>query len=401
MATDRPSHAATYADLSAAVHRLGAALRECLEAVLPSLDGARACGRALGLKRQLGWRAFTVATSSDLPSVLAALPRRVGWTMIIQGLRKCECPERKLQLLERAVTQVLQSIEPGRMSKPMLRSLAAGRLDGPKQTAELLRARRAMREAATDVYGVHCTSQLGMYVLGAADSGGWIDLVTALAHDGLKRRRPGPPVAIKWLTKASHLSGGARRSSRPLGTSARQGWLVADLSTPGVWGSHLGVQVTASGPLVYFESGAESRSKPVRAVFAERMERAGTVGWPDDLCVVHLMPLIPTELCVFEVWIHRSIRRITEPSASLKDTLHLAITGGDAVDMVPLSLEAQAAPIAGQLLPPELASMDGLHAQLLSRAAKSLGAAPSDFVGFRVVVPDPPTGTTVSLRWRM
>jgi hypothetical protein len=397
----RPGYSATHADLSAAVERLGVELRECLEAVLPSLDGARACGRALGLKRQLGWRIYTVATSSDLPSVLAALPRRAGWALAMQGLRKAGCPDRKHRRLEQSVADVLRLIEPGRMSRAMLRSLAAGRLDGPKRTAELLRARRAMRLAAEDLYGAGCALQVAMFVLGRADDEGWIDMVSALAYDGLRRPRPGPPVAIKWVTRASPGGAAPKRPSRPLGASGREGWLVADLSTPGVWNDRLRVEDAAVGPIIWLASGGEPEAVPLRTVFAEFLPRAGTVGWPDDRVVLQVMPMIPTELCILDVWIHRSVRRITEPSASLRDSMHLATPGGDAVDTVSLPLEAQAAPVTGPGLPPEFASLDGVHAELLSRAAKQLGAAPTDFVGFRVVVPDPPTGTTVSLRWRM
>ncbi len=45
------SYSNARSELSASVRRLSAELRECLEAVLPTLDGARACGRALGIKR--------------------------------------------------------------------------------------------------------------------------------------------------------------------------------------------------------------------------------------------------------------------------------------------------------------------------------------------------------------
>ena len=397
----RSSYADARSELSASVRRLSAELRECLEAVLPTLDGARACGRALGLKRQLGWSAYTVATSSDLPSVLAALPRRAGWAMIMDGLRAARCPERKVKLLAGAVDEVMRSIDPGRMSKAMLRSLAAGRLDSSRQTAALLRARRAMREAASRIYGVRCAAQVGTFVLGPAHADGWVNVVTWVLHEGLERLRPGPPVALKWLAQAWHPAWKDTRSSRPLGASARHGWLVADLSTPGAWERYLRIQPGALGPVVYFETGAEFRTKPVRTVFAELLERGGTVGSSDDMVDLHVTPLIPTRLCVFEVWIHRSLRVITEPAASLRETPHLTISGAEAVDMVPLPLEAQATSIAEPTLPSELSSANAAHAEMLTRAAKALGAAPSDFVGHRVVVPDPPTGASVSLRWRM
>lgn len=397
----RTSYADACSDLSAAVKRLSTELRECLEAVLPTLDGARACGRALGLKRQLGWSAYTVATSSDLPSVLAALPRRAGWAMILDGLRTARCPTRKLRPLEDAVDEVMRSIDPGRMSKPMLRSLSAGRLDSTRQTAALLRARRAMREAASQIYGVRCRAQIGTFVLGPADAEGWVNVATCLVHEGVERLRPGPPVALKWLAQAWHPAWKDTRSSQPLGATARHGWLVDDLSTPGAWERYLRIQPGALGPVVYFETGAESRTKPVRTVFAELLERGGTVGSSDDTVDLHVTPMIPTRLCIFEVWIHRSLRVITQPAASLRETPHLTIAGAEAVDMVPLPLEAHAVAIEEPTLPAELSSTNAAHAEILARAAKALGAAPADFVGHRVVVPDPPTGASVSLRWRM
>jgi hypothetical protein len=258
-----------------------------------------------------------------------------------------------------------------------------------------------MREAASRIYGVRCKAQIGTFVLGPADAEGWVNVVTWLVHEGVERLRPGPPVALKWLAQAWHPAWKATRSSRPLGTSARHGWLVTDLSTPGIWDRYLRIQPGALGPVVYFETGAESRTKPVRTVFSELLERGGTVGGPDDTVDLHVTPLIPTRLCIFEVWMHRSLRVVTEPAASLRETPHLTISGAEAVDMVPLPLEARASEIGEPTLPAELSSVNAAHAQMLARAAKALGTSPKDFVGHRVIVPDPPTGASVSLRWRM
>ena len=70
-----PRQPTGFADVVAEVATLREALRDALEGVLPESSGGRACGRALGLKHNLGWKVYTVATSTDTPTVLRLLPR--------------------------------------------------------------------------------------------------------------------------------------------------------------------------------------------------------------------------------------------------------------------------------------------------------------------------------------
>jgi hypothetical protein len=69
--------------------------------------------------------------------------------------------------------------------------------------------------------------------------------------------------------------------------------------------------------------------------------------------------------------------------------------------MIPLPLEARAVGIVKPDLPAALRGANRAHARMLERSAEALGAAVSDFVGYRVVVPDPPMGATIHLQWRM
>ena len=388
-------------ELTTLVDHLRSELREALEAVIPVLDGARACGRALGLKRGLGWKIYAVATSSELPEAIAALPREAGWRLVFASLRKARCPATKLAALEKAVATLQDRLESGDFRRPMLRAIAAGQLDSPRETASLLMARRAVREGNEEICGIRCRSRLGFYAIGAADGEGRISLATCSIKDGLRRLRPGPPVAIKSLSRAWHPQWEEDKYARPLGTSARSGWLVADLSTPGVWEDHLEIRDGSRGPIVYFEETATEADRAVRTVFAEFMKHAGTTGHADDRVDIHFGVSLPTAHCAFEAWIHRSLVLKTEPSASLAASLELVPARESEGDLVPLPLETRAERLEAPALPASLRAIARTHREMLSRAAAALDATVDDFVGYRVAVPDPPIGARIRLRWRM
>ena len=90
-------------DAALELHR---ALRDALEQVLPALDGARACGRALGLKRHLGWQIYAIARTSDHATVIRSLPKARGWKLVLESLRKQGCPEKSLRALREAIQKL-------------------------------------------------------------------------------------------------------------------------------------------------------------------------------------------------------------------------------------------------------------------------------------------------------
>lgn len=388
-------------ELNTAAEQLRAELRTCLEAALPTLDGARACGRALGLKRQLGWRAYTVATATDLASALEAMPRRAGWRLVLAALRKTRCPEARVHALNEKADAMLALLESGRINRAMLRSLAAGRLDSPRETAALLKARRATREGSEQIHGIRCSAQLGAYVIGPADAAGWVDIVTLMEYDALQRLRPGPAIAVKAVNRMWHSEWKESRTSRPLGSDTGRGGLVSDLSTPDVWERNLRLKAVEGRSIIQFEAGGAGSVSPVHLVFAEHIERGGTVGKAEDLVDLLLAVNVPSEFCVFEAWVHRSHHRITDPVAALQGTLNPMGSFADMVGVAPLALEAQAGEIKDVPLPRSLRAAGTVHAQALDRVAMVFGAPLADFVGFRVIVPDAPIGSRVHLRWRM
>lgn len=391
-------------EFTASIERLRLELRECLDATLPKLDGARACARALGLKRDLGWRIYALATSADLATSAGALPRRSGWTLVSRSLRNAGCPPRKLAALSEASAATLRLVETGKVGRSMLRVLAAGRLNSARETASLLRARRAIRQGCEEMYGVHCDAQVATWMIGPPDRAGRVDLLTCVELEGLLRLRPGFPVSIHRLSKVWGRKGKAGRNARALGTSPQHGWLIDDLSTPGAWERHLHFRETNFGPVVLLGSPAAGTAGPIRAVFADRVERAGKVGSEDDAVDLQFFITAPAAHGVAEVWLHRSIPLRSEPAASLIgsfDGIEMSAMPTASSPLMPLPLEAQVARIDSPGLPAPLRAMSAGHAELLRRSALVLRGDLADFVGFRVMLPDPPIGMRVAMRWRM
>lgn len=391
-------------EFSSRLGDLQAALRECLEAVLPSVDGARACARALGLKRGLGWKAYTIATSPDRPTMLAALPRRPGWNAVLARLRAARCPPKKLRRLTESIEAVLEELDSGRVGMPLPRVLAAGRLEGASGAAEIRRLRRAIRRCLEQIYGVRCRGQVGTWMIGPPDARGRVDLVSSMEFAGLMRLRPGPPVSLKRRGRVSRAHGGPRASGVSLGTQLEKGWLIGDLSVPSGWNEHLRCDETGGDPVAVLESGTSGMKVPIRPVFAECIRRGGTFNRTHRSVDLKFVSSIPVAHVAFEVWMHASFRRLIDPVASLLGSAELAAlptAGPVGWSAVPFLLEAEVTPIDSLALPAPLRAMGAVHAELLRRAAAALGPDLSEFVGFRVALPDPLVGFPVAMRWRM
>ena len=199
---DEPDFEAILSALSDSVDELQRVLREALDVSLsPSSSGVRACGRALGVTRFLGWSCWNVAYALDLPTALHALPGTRGWNAIIEGLRGQGCPAPLLARLRRAVADLSQRLPAGRMNAALLRSIAAGTLDTAHQAGAVRRARRQARAAAEVLHGMRADGNVAAFVLAPSPHGGRIDAATFSIFEGLRRLRPGPAWPIyRWLS---------------------------------------------------------------------------------------------------------------------------------------------------------------------------------------------------------
>ncbi len=393
--------AATVAEVSGLVATLRESLRESLRSVLPELSGGRACGRALGLKRDLGWKVYTIATSTDTPTVLRLLPRRTGWNLVLKGLREAKCPETRIRALEAAIDSIAERLDAARIDRALLRAVAAGGLDTARESLAMVRGRAAARKANEEIYGVRAEALLGTYLIGPPDAKHRVGSFGVTQFEGLCRLRPGPAVPVHCSLQAWHVGWKGIRAGRGAGGGRGVPSLVADLSDPAIEAGLVRAVDRPPGTVVEYLGDGSEPPRGYRAVFADFLPHGGTAGPADDRGDLSLVIDLPIAHAMLEVWLHRSVRRTSEPAAALFGPFVRVPTVGEATDLMRLPLEATAEAIAKPSLPRAFTAGKPAHHEMLRRGAATLGRPLDEFDGFRIVVRDPPIGSRITLAWRM
>jgi hypothetical protein len=392
---------ATFATLSTHTTKLRIAMQEALEKVLPLSSGARACGRALGLKRSLGWQVYALANASDAATTLRALPRVQGWDFILQAFARSGCPARELNAL-RAEAKALESfLRLSRIDRDLLRAAACGGLDSARETNAMLRARRAATTANERIFGIAAHTILTAVILAPADRRGRFDSISATFLHGIKRSRAGSPWPI-YLSAEMTAKRGERLQvgSRSRGSEGALPFLE-ELSTPKLLKD--GLQRREHGEAVLYEllDRGAARSEPVHTCFLEHQRAAGTCEHTGERSELHLSTNLPTRFAIFEVWIHRSHQLSTKPSASLVGSPRVFGTFPEPPESLRLPLDADAEEITSSKLPTATRSCCALRRALLQRAFEVSGHDVEEFEGFRVIVRDPPIHARIVLAWHM
>ena len=380
-------------DTALALHR---ALRDTLERVLPAMDGARACGRGLGLRRNLGWQVYTIAHTADHASVIRALPKLRGWELVLKSLETRGCPAKPLQTLRTAIRNMEAQLVPGATSQPLLRAVAAGALDTPAQRAAMLRARANATRANEFLHGIGLTSYLSSFVIGPAGTGGAVGMAAATSIHGIHRIRPSAAWPI-YYTLEAHEKGSQRGvTTMKHGTKGIPA-LVRDLSSPDAITGCLRMHRDGETQMVELLDRGTANADPLDLAFLEHLEHVGTLQEARAHWRLMFLMTTPTERTVTEVWFHRSVKLANDPSAMLMSSpnLNRRVLAEHGLERLPL--EAIAVPIEGPTLPASARRHSAVHAELLQRAAKRLGAPLSEFTGFQLVVPNPPWMSMVAM----
>lgn len=401
-AHERPTDlTATFATLSACTTSLRRAMHDALEKVLPLSSGARACGRALGLRRSLGWQVYALANASDAATTLRALPRAQGWDLILQAFDRAGCPARELNALRTEAKALESFLRLSRIDRDMLRAAACGGLDSARETDAMLRARRAATSANERIFGISAHTLMTAVLLAPADARGRFDSISATFLHGIKRSRAGSAWPIFLSAETT-----ARRGEKlQIGSKARHTAtarpFVEELSTPKL--ATDGLHRREHGDAILYEllDRGPARSEPVHACFLDHQPRAGTCEHAGERSELHLSTNLPTRYAIFEVWIHRSHRWTTQPSASLVGSPRVFGTFPEPPESLRLPLDADAEAITSSKLPPAMRSCTALRTALLERAFDESGHDVSEFEGFRVIVRDPPIHARIVLAWHM
>lgn len=381
------AQSATLAARALALHH---ALRTLLDRVLPSLDGARACGRALGIRRHLGWQLFTIAHTTDCAGIIRALPQRRGWAIIERALVAKGATKDEMRALLRSVDAFQGLLDTSGEARSMLRAAAAGALDTKPQRDMTLRMRSDAMCANAYIHGIKVRSYISSIMIGPARPRGVVDLAAATTIDGLRRTRPGSA----WPIYHTMESVDNQRASRGVcsGRYRAPGIppLVLDLSTNAAVENCLRLRDDGKTQFVELLDRGAARSKSMRLAFLELLPRAGSVRRSDTESRLLFLMNTPTERAAVEVWLHRSVELRNDPSALLLSSPNLDRRVLSAYELERLPLERSAEPITGSRIAGISSRVTACHSELLRRGSDRLGAAMADFRGFRLEVMNPP-----------
>ena len=392
--------------VSAEVEALQSALRAALESVLPESTGARACGRALGLTRFLGWATWNLAYAPDVPAAIRSLPGIRGWKSILAALRKHGCPDGRVSTLEKASASVTEIFSKRKISVTLLRSIAVGGLDTERDATRIRSARRDARAAAETLLGVRASLNAVASIVGPPDPDGFVDMASLSLFAGLERLRPGPAWPIFRWSYINREGRGASPQRAAIEPGAKLP-LVARLSSPGLDAAELRLVEHERHPIFEFLAPRPGRIGGLQAAFGEWTRHGGQILPTETRTDICLVATIPTRTAILDLFLHRDVPFVGEAAAGLytaPDPMGVArMREGDQhlVESGRLPLEVEATTPAGTGLPARWKSCDAAWRALVDRGFRAIRGRPADFRHIRIEVPDPPLHGSVALRWRL
>ena len=390
--------------LSIQVNAVQTALRGALDGIASDESGARACGRALGLTRSLGWLIWNTAFAPDLPAALRAMPGDKGWKMLFEGLARRGCAPTRVAALTQAVQDLKTALRARNLHPTLLRSISSGALDTQVESRRMTLARKRAREAAEVMYGVRSTITCSGMVIGPPDAEGGVDTVGVVLFDGLARLRPGP----EWPIFEGLLNYGNPAFESTQLQPSSVAWTLDHICTPGTVGSLLRPSRSADHLVVFADRG-DASCKPIRAAFGQRALRCGRVTATADSGPVHphvsMIVTVPTKLASFDVLVHEAVPMHAIPAGALYGppdpwpTTDLSHGMPHRLEAKRLPLEATVEQLQEEAPPAGISALRTPWREMLALAIGAVPAEAHEFRRYRLTVKDPPMHGRILMRW--
>ena len=392
-----PEFARLAAELSEALAHVRHALREILDRLLPDDSGVRAFARSLDLELTSAWRCWNLAHVADASKALKALPGDRAWNTILARFEARGVEKPLLDELRRAIQEVSTLLADRRLSRSILRAIAAGQLDSSREVEAMLAARREGVRSNTRLYGLHGKTRLAAVMLAPGTAPGRLSLACGGCFDRLVRTRPGMPWPIHRQSVVTEASGATLHRHRSLGDVPELPMVISRLSSKCLVGSAIRRGRRHSWETIDLCDLSAAQRDGVRLVHAEARPDAGSIAPGEVMRFLHQEPAtLPLDLLVLDLFIHRSIDRHTEPTASLYGTPIPAEHLASWEESVRLPLEAEPERLDSPRLPRRLAAADAPYRAGLRIMAESLGAKLDAFDLFRLTVPAPPLFSVIA-----
>jgi hypothetical protein len=221
-------------------------------------------------------------------------------------------------------------------------------------------------------------------------SDGVVGMASATSIHGIRRSRPGAAWPIYYTLETHDDQQTKKEVATEKHRSGTVGPLVRDLSSPCAGSGCLRVHYDGETRMVELLDRGAANAEPLDLAFVEHVAKAGKLRVASTGWRLMFLMTTPTERTVTEVWFHRSVRLTNDPAAMLMSSpnLNRRVLAEHGLERLPL--EASAVEIKRPTLPATLRQHAEVHAELLSRAARRLGASIDEFTGFQLDVANPP-----------
>lgn len=388
-------------ELAGRARTLSEALAVALADVVRDPTAVRACGRVLGVDKNLAWRLVRLSEASDLASVLSSRPGSRGWNLARSALVRAGCKASLVDSLSAAREAFEQEIVDRRIDGQTLRFLAYGGLETDKSRTEIRKIRRDAAEMAAIRFGTRAHALVTSYLATPTGEDDLLDLCSMTMLLGLRRIGPGPNLEIHRGT-VTESDSRMERFCAAIGAHRGAGSLVTSLSSPDA-AEQLIVTADPARSIVHFRGDEASPAAGIDLTFIESLPRAaytfarhageiGSYGAP---------VLVPTAWFVLEVLVDRSVRWGGTAEAAMFSQIAGPSNRVRYFDPQRLPMVETPESGASTLLPPELEGWRALHRSALERAAAAAGRELADFEMHRLTFAHPPLSTNLVMRWRL
>jgi hypothetical protein len=392
MTTQPTEYQSIVTEISGALTTLRRTLRVLLDRLMPQSYGVRSFGRALGLEVTTAWRCWTIAHVADASQALKAIPGARAWESLLSRLASKGATPDEIAAVRAAIEQVNSVIRSRKLSHATLRVLAAGGLDSSREAASILEARRSGMRAGAKLYGVHCKTRMMGTLVAPGTVPGSVALGFGGCFDGLERTRPGMPWPIMELSASLSHDRGVVERQLSLGDDARVPAVISTLSTGGIIGREIRLGHRRESDTLELGDVSPDRREPLRLFHAEANPNVGMLDTGDtpSFSAVDKV-LLPTEMCVIDLLVHRRLPRLTEPAAAMYATSVSQARLADWFESVRIPLEARTEQVDSIALPRRLAPLNTGYRATLERIANALSSSIDEYDMFRLELPYPPT----------
>ena len=372
-----------------------------LAATVRDPTAVRACGRVLGVDKNLAWRLVRLAGAHDLAGVLASRPGSRGWGLAFEAFARAGCDPSLVAVLATARMRFEQEILDRRLDERTLRLLAFGGLESNQGREEILAIRREGFELAARRFGTRAEMLGTAYLVTPSGEGDLLDLTAVTTCLGLRRIGPGASFEIhRGTNSVSNCRPERIRSS--IEAHRGMGSLVPSLSSPNA-AEELLVAANPAINVVHFRGGGDPASQGIDAVFVESLPKAAYADarHPGEVGAFGAPALVPAVWFVLEVLVDRSVRWGEIAQGAMYSQIAGPVNRLQYFEQQRLPMAESPESGVDAALPEELGDLRGPHRAALEHAVAGIERSLDDFTVHRLVVPHPPLCSNIRMLWRL